>query len=383
MTLRVRRIIYSIFIFIFLIITPVIILYAAGYRYNFQKHKIQKTGVLILKSKPEGAKIFLNDKLKKTTTPARIANLLPGDYSIKIEKDDFYSWQKKLPVESGLTTFAEDVTLFKKSLPAQIVDGNIDIFSVSPNEQKLIYIQNQEMGNELWLLDFKTSKKSLLYRLSDKNNQILTAEWSKDGQKILMIIADNKLKNKKYIVLDSRTEEASVYSNLDDFYFEFKAIKNKIIDITSLDDAVLVDSPPAFITILNKKNRDLKVTQSDSGNIVFETEADIASWSEDGEKLLYLKNFEIWIYDFSSEKDFLITRYSKEIKNALWINNNYILALFDNTLKIIELDEREQRNVTDFLTLERIHNFNIDTKNQKIYFIGAIANKKGVFELPY
>ena len=83
MTLPFRRIVYIAFIIIFLIITPIIILYTAGYRYNFQKHRIQKTGILILKSNPAGASIYLNGELKKEKTQARIANLLPDDYNLK------------------------------------------------------------------------------------------------------------------------------------------------------------------------------------------------------------------------------------------------------------------------------------------------------------
>lgn len=381
MSLRSRRIIYLTFILIFLLITPTIILYTAGYRYNFQKHRIQKTGILILKSRPEGAKIFLNNKLNQLTTPARIANLLPDDYLIKIEKDGFYSWQKTLPVQSRLTTFAENILLFKKTMPAQIVDGNIEFLSLAPNKQKLIYLQKQDTGQEIWLLDDKTSKKSLLYRSSD--NQTLKPEWNRDGRQILITVRDNVLKTPKYIVLDSERGGAVVYSNLSDFYFEFKDVKSNFINAPSLDDASLIDSPPQFITVLNQKNQSLAVIRSDSGETIFEANGNAAAWSKDGGKLLYLKNFEIWIYDLFSEQETLITRYSKEIKKALWINGNYVLVLLDNALKVIELDERNQRNVTDLLTLEKIDDYDIDNVRQKIYLIGEIGNKKGIYELPY
>lgn len=94
MSLRVRRIIYLTFILIFAIATPLIILYTAGYRYNLKKNKIQKTGILILKSRPKEATIYLNEKIQKEKTPARIANLLPEDYFVRVEKENFYPWQK-------------------------------------------------------------------------------------------------------------------------------------------------------------------------------------------------------------------------------------------------------------------------------------------------
>jgi uncharacterized protein with WD repeat len=134
---------------------------------------------------------------------------------------------------------------------------------------------------------------------------------------------------------------------------------------------------------LNKKIQDLKIWNIDSGDLIFETEADSAAWSKNGDKILYTKNFEIWFYSLSSEQEILITRYSKEVKKIGWINDNYILALLYNTLKAIELDERDQRNVTDLLKLDDIKNFDIDPEGQKIYFIGSLGNKKGAFGLLY
>jgi len=60
MKLRYRRLIYSTFIFIFVILTPIIILYTSGYRYNFKKRTIEKTGILYLESKPKDALILIN-----------------------------------------------------------------------------------------------------------------------------------------------------------------------------------------------------------------------------------------------------------------------------------------------------------------------------------
>ncbi len=384
MTLRSRRIIYIIFILLFLVITPTIILYTTGYRYDFRKHKIQKTGILILKSKPEGGQIYLNNKFRKEVTPARIANLLPGDYAIKIEKENYYPWEKTLPVLSRLTTFAENVFLFKKSLPAKILDGEIDSFLLSPDKQKMVYLQTIDTGKEIWLLDLKTSKKFLLYRLPEKNNQHLDFEWNETSQKILIFSGSENSKISKFIVLNVETQEASVYQNLEEFYFEFKGLNNKLVKPEQLNDFILIpDVPQKFFATLNKKEQRLTVKNSDSGYTIFQTKAEGAAWLKNTGKMLYSKDFELWIYDLYTNQENLITRYGQEIKKSLWINDNYILILLDNTLKIIELDERDKRNVIDLVTLESIDDFDLDTEKQKIYFTGIIGNKKGVFELQY
>ena len=95
MTLKQRRVLYTLFILAFLIITPAIILYASGYKIG-NGLKLQKTGIFIIDSKPRGAKIYLNDKLEQdqikkwlldknsfVVTPAKIKNLLPGEYLVR------------------------------------------------------------------------------------------------------------------------------------------------------------------------------------------------------------------------------------------------------------------------------------------------------------
>ena len=383
MTLRSRRIIYLSFILIFVIITPIVILYTAGYRYNFQKHKIQKTGILILRSEPTGATIYLNGELRKETTPARIANLLPDDYTIRVEKENFFPWQKTLPVQSNLTTFAEDVLLFEKNLPGQVVETNSELFSLSPNKQNIVYLNSADAGDEVWLLNLKTSEKKLLYQVSEKTNSVTDFEWGNDSQKILITLAfDKPAKMKKYILLNTQTDEVTIYQKLSDFYFTFKGVSPSLADASILPDLSLSVSSSGMIALLDKTTRDLSILDQ-SGNGVFETKADKVAWSPDGKKLLYLTDFEIWVYDSSTSEQTLISRYGQEIKKLDWINGNYIVILLGNTVKTIELDPRDQRNVADIFTLEKIDNFFIDGSKQQIYFYGVIGNQKGVFELPY
>lgn len=384
MTLPYRRIVYISFIVIFLIITPIVILYTTGYRYNFQTNKIQKTGILILKSNPTGAKIYLNGKLRTETTPARIANLLPDDYDIKIEKENFYPWQKKLPVQSRLTSFAENVTLFEKLLPAKVVETNSKLFSLAPNKEKIIYLDKKETGEEVWLLNFRNNKNSLIYRISEDKNEIVNLEWSNDNQKILITVNfSDAAESRKYILVNTASGEVSVYQKLSDFYFTFRGVPMNSADAHLLPELDVAAGYSGVVAILNKNTKKLSVVRPPAMDVLFETGADQMAWSSDGKKLLYTIDFEIWIYDFSAEEKKFISRYGQEIKKIDWVNENYIAALLGGAVKIIELDERDQRNVIDIITSEENYNFFVDPSKQSIYFSGIIGNKKGVFELPY
>ena len=52
----------------------------------------------------------MNEKM----TDAIITNLFPEEYDIKIEKENYHPWQKKLNVSPGKSTFAQNIILFKK-----------------------------------------------------------------------------------------------------------------------------------------------------------------------------------------------------------------------------------------------------------------------------
>jgi WD40 repeat protein len=378
MSLRVRRIIYLIFILIFVVITPLIILYTAGYRYNFKKNKIQKTGILILKSNPKDASIYLNNQIQKEKTPARIANLLPEDYSVRLEKENFYPWQKKLTVKSKLTTFAEDIILFKKGLPAEVKIGQINSISLSPDEKKLIYTTDQDLGREIVFLNLEDKNERIIYRASNQN-EINLLEWDPSSKKILITLSTSA-GTEKYLVLDTENpEKIDIYNNLEDFYFQFKNIEeNKLL----LANYNLIESSNKFITLIDKKKQSLAILDPASNETIFATEACGASWFPDGQKLLYFNDFELWVYDLNSDEKKLITRYSQKISDAKWyLNDNYILLLVNNSIKAIELDSRDIRNVTDLVKMDEIYKFEVNKKEEKIYLLGKIGEKVGIYEL--
>jgi hypothetical protein len=73
MTLKTRKILFIIFILAFVIITPLVSLYAAGYQIG-QNFSIQKTGILVVKTTPGNAAVKLENKTQKKL----VADLLPA-----------------------------------------------------------------------------------------------------------------------------------------------------------------------------------------------------------------------------------------------------------------------------------------------------------------
>jgi len=71
--------------------------YARGYRLYFSTLRFQPNGILVIKSEPDGASVYINGDLK-TATNATIP-LSPGTYDVSVKKDGYLSWYKRLEID--------------------------------------------------------------------------------------------------------------------------------------------------------------------------------------------------------------------------------------------------------------------------------------------
>ena len=102
----------------FALLSYVIIIYAQGYKYSFSEAKFFRTGSINVKSN-EDAKVYLNGKFLNSTSffgnSYTISGLLPKQYTVRLQKDDYSSWQKKVSVEEGLVNDYSRILLLPES----------------------------------------------------------------------------------------------------------------------------------------------------------------------------------------------------------------------------------------------------------------------------
>jgi len=163
-----RRIVYMSFILAFFIIAPLLLFYTAGYRINLKKMEVEKTGIMVLETDPEGAEIYIDNKKFEEYTPIQINNIFPNTYFIQLQKEGFHSWQKNLDIENNSTTFAKGIILFKKSLPILKMSGDISDIYLLPQKDKIIYLQQTKGVKKIKLWDIKTESDLDIYQLVDE-----------------------------------------------------------------------------------------------------------------------------------------------------------------------------------------------------------------------
>lgn len=192
MNIHARRAIAFFFIIGFLIATPLLILHTAGYRYSWKKQKVSKAGSLVLETKPKGANIYLNNELIDGTTPIRLTDIFPNEYQVTIEKDGYYSWQKKLTVNPQKTTFAESIVLFKQSQPQLINNEKIEQAWLAADKQNIIYSTSAEQKKQIKLFSTDNQNTTLLLEFEAGKNIIDKIQINHHSNYIVIYLLDQQ-----------------------------------------------------------------------------------------------------------------------------------------------------------------------------------------------
>lgn len=128
---------------LFFIISPLLLLYTTGWRWNFSTWEAEATGVLSIDTLPEDAAVFLNEKLIGTAQPLRLASLVPGIYQVKISKDGYYAFNTDVTVRSHETTYIRNTTLFAINSPILVTStigqiSNLGITTAKPLSYRFV-----------------------------------------------------------------------------------------------------------------------------------------------------------------------------------------------------------------------------------------------------
>lgn len=173
---KIRTAIMIAFIAFFFICAPLLILYTAGYRFDFVSQKIKQTGVISIDAKPEDSRVFLNGFEIKKKIPIRLANRAPGPYRVRIEKDGYYPWEKEITVESKQTTYIKNVKLFKIAKAKKLFSTDAARAYASTSGEYLIIVTQNEGVYSVDMLETATNERKAVFRFAADEEP--TISWS-------------------------------------------------------------------------------------------------------------------------------------------------------------------------------------------------------------
>jgi hypothetical protein len=387
MTKKTRIILFLTCLFLFFLITPAAILYPQGYRIDLNPPtggiKLTQTGGLFLKITPRQADIYIDEKLNKKTDfffgSALIENLLPKKYEVEIKKEEYHSWKKALEIKEKEVTEAKNITLFPKNINLETLLGQVEEFWLFPEQRKIIVkkVSEEKTG---WILElYEPEKNSEIRLFSDEESRLIDLNLSDDSKKIHLEIETDEI---KYFELETEKPDSPLIEITplpfpiedaivckDDYCLDnsgnfFKNGQKLTLDPFPIKEEVeyRLEVFQDFIFLLEendlyKFNPDLRIFE-----IFFENINNL-KLSPDKRKLAYFSNHEIWLifldnigepFNKNRGEKLLLIRFSEKINNVFWVNDDYLILINENKIKISEIDNRDRLNIIDIFDIKNL-----------------------------
>lgn len=193
--------------------TTIAVFLAKGYRFSSKTGTLNGTGIISITSAPDQASVYLDGHLT-TATNANINSLLPKEYDVKIAKDGFIPWEKKVMVKEGLVTQIK-ATLFP-SIPTvyPLTYNGAEDLALSPDGARLFFIvpeasesaQPSTLDSKrsgFWVWEMSNSSP-LSFTNGPEPHQIATLlsgedyskaaiRWSPDSSQVLVTLPDRSI----------------------------------------------------------------------------------------------------------------------------------------------------------------------------------------------
>ncbi len=329
-------------------LSVVSMLYAKGYRVYFDKNtisskpissiNIKKTGLLSVRSVPEGGKIYLNDKLVDTTN-STINSLDVGTYKMTIKKDGFEDFTRDVEVYTDQVVDITALLVLKGGNLNQITWNGVNSFEISKNGLLIAYSSEQEEKPGIWLI-----------QLSSTPINIFSVE-------------------KKLLVTDTQAIKFSKMSKIAFSYddslllVENSAGNTYIIDIEKLPNQnfSLVSNKSALMIEWLSKEYQKKLERSTilglSPDLQKLAVQNTATWSYDGDKFFIVQNIKsdeyvVKIHNFEKplpvgEKRFYenITFSGDDTRVYWYSDSKHILIVTKKSVELVSLDGLNKFNI--------------------------------------
>lgn len=439
MSKKLRDWLFYFFIFFFITGTVLMSLYASGYKFNLSwplkfNRVLIKTGIVAVDSVPRGATVYLNDKpqsnlswnpFKKEylTTAVKVKNVLPGEYTLRLEREGYWSFQKKIYVYSGQTTFAEDINLFRADRPLLLATSTETKAELSTSRKNLyipaikkiitlkngaeraipesgteaVWLKNEDklladgniygtsaagdiaykrlIGTEAnnWFLD--ESKGRLYYRngnslsylkLANKTSVFITSgetypTYEPRGDNVFLVAADaGHVSVQKYSLVSQKIEQELNLPAVGQYEFSHDGTKS--------------------LTLYDSQNKTLYLLNPDNITSGIQTIKNAVSWQwQDDNTLFYSNSWEIYRFNLKTGSSDLLTRVGEEITKIIWNGDSgYLIFSTGNSLNALDM---KINAATKIYQTDKIAGATLDTKNNLLYFWAHSGEQEGVYKI--
>ncbi|MBI3577407.1 PEGA domain-containing protein [Candidatus Gottesmanbacteria bacterium] len=350
-----RRLISLVIVILILTISFAIIGYGRGWRLDITKKSVKPTGLVSATSQPAGAQVFVDGTVKTATNNA--FNVDPGWYTIRIVKEGYLPWEKKLRVQ-GEVAIKIEASLFpaNPSLSPLTTTGVVEP-TLSPDGTKVAYIVPARSGTQrsevpkqagLWMLELSDrplgpNRDPQLLAEGDLTLSLpdVSLLWSPDSREVIVktkTVAHLYVVGKTQTPIDVSARLAGVLSNWES-------------DRKTKEKQKLAGFPQEFANIASSSANILSFSP-DETKILYQATASasipmiikpplIASNPTTEARDITPGN--LYVYDSKEDKNFFIG--NSPLSRVWFPTSNHLMLSQNNKIDIMEYDAANRTTV--------------------------------------
>jgi WD40 repeat protein len=131
---------YLLFACLIVFLTIGLVAYGQDYSYSFSKHKIVRSGNVIIQAIPSGVTVTLDGRNEQSKTSYRLET--GPSYAFSVAKAGFHTWQKAITTLAGKVNLVQYIVLVPTSLAPQTLStvAGVTGESVSHDRRHIVYI---------------------------------------------------------------------------------------------------------------------------------------------------------------------------------------------------------------------------------------------------
>ncbi len=173
------------FIGLFLLLTPIILFYTVGYRYDWKNGLLKETGAISIEVSPATTTIYINNQKINDQSPVRLSTVSPNRYTVRLALPGYYDWTKEISVRNQQTVYLKDIHLLRQSEPVAMASGTLGTLSLSPDGESLLYTSTVGGMNRVILKNLTRNTDTIV--TSVPATSPLTLAWSKRNNYFALI----------------------------------------------------------------------------------------------------------------------------------------------------------------------------------------------------
>lgn len=309
-------------------------LIARGYRFDLETYRFSANGILVIKSEPDGASIYVDGDLKGATNSN--LKLAPGSYDVEIKKEGYLTWSKRLTIKKEeVSQITAQFFKVAPSLSPITFDGAVNPV-VSDDFSKIAYIN----GDGLWVMSVSSLPIGFTNepkKITDGITENATYTFSPNSRQILL-----KTSTGLFLLNANELTPQNIRINIANIVDE--TLEEWSLEKAKKEDAQLKNIPQDLVEIFTRNVKTF--TFSPDENMVMYIASSSAQLKENlipklpgsstQKENRDIKEGKTYIYDIKEDKNFLI---SENESPLYWLpNSRNLIESLEGKIVIMDYD---------------------------------------------